>query len=74
MDHPGSRAVFRFVLLAVVVLPVLPDRTFGPYNVFNPFRIWLIVVLIVGISIVGYILYRFVGARAGVVWGASSAG
>ncbi len=65
----GSRAVYRFVLLAVVVLPVLPDRTYGPYDVFNPFQIWLIVVLIVGISIIGYILYRFVGPRAGVVLG-----
>ena len=65
----GYRAVYRFVLLAVVVLPVLPDRTYGPYDVFNPFQIWLIVVLIVGISVVGYILYKFVGARAGVVLG-----
>lgn len=65
----GSRAVYRFVLIAVVVLPVLPDRTYGPYDVFNPFQIWLVVVLIVGISIIGFILYRFVGARAGVVLG-----
>jgi uncharacterized membrane protein (DUF4010 family) len=65
----GTRAVYRFVLLAVVVLPVLPDRTYGPYDVFNPFQIWLIVVLIVGISVVGYVLYRFVGPRAGVVLG-----
>lgn len=68
------RAVYRFVLLAVVVLPVLPDKTYGPYDVFNPFQIWLIVVLIVGISVVGYILYKFVGPRAGVVLGGTLGG
>lgn len=65
----GYRAVYRFVLLAVVVLPVLPNQTYGAYDVFNPFQIWMIVVLIVGISVVGYILHRFVGPRAGVVLG-----
>ena len=35
----------------MVVLPVLPNRTFGPYDTLNPFQIWLMVVLIVGISL-----------------------
>jgi uncharacterized membrane protein (DUF4010 family) len=70
----GYRAVYRFVLLAVVVLPVLPDRTYGPYDVFNPFQIWLVVVLIVGISVFGYILYKFVGPRAGVLVGGTLGG
>lgn len=61
------RAVFRLVLIALVVLPLLPDRSFGPYEVLNPFRIWLMVVLIVGISIGGYLISRYLGARAGSV-------
>lgn len=44
------RAIFRLVLIALVVLPMLPNRNYGPYNVLNPFHIWLMVVLIVGIS------------------------
>jgi uncharacterized membrane protein (DUF4010 family) len=59
------QAVFRMVLIGLVVLPLLPDRSFGPYEVLNPFRIWLMVVLIVGISIASYLLSRYVGARVG---------
>ncbi len=41
-------AIMRFALLSLVILPVLPNRTFGPYAVLNPYEIWLMVVLIVG--------------------------
>ena len=55
----------RFVLIAVVVLPVRPNRSIGPYDVFNPFAAWSLVVLIVGMNVVGYIAFRLAGARAG---------
>jgi uncharacterized membrane protein (DUF4010 family) len=58
-------AVMQFVLIFLVVLPLLPNRRYGPFMVLNPFRIWLMVVLIVGISLSGYIVYKFLGARAG---------
>ncbi len=61
------RAIMQFALIWLVVLPVLPDRTFGPYGVLNPHSIWLMVVLIVGISLGGYIIYQFLGRRAGLV-------
>ena len=61
------RAIFRLVLIALVILPLLPDESFGPYEVLNPFRIWLVVVLIVGISIGGFLLSRMVGPRTGSV-------
>lgn len=63
------RAVMQFVLLALVVLPVLPDATFGPYSVFNPRETWLMAVLIVGLSLCGYIVLKFFGERAGVAAG-----
>jgi uncharacterized membrane protein (DUF4010 family) len=50
-------------------LPVLPNRDFGPYSVWNPFKLWLMVVLIVGISLGGYIAYKLFGARAGALLG-----
>jgi uncharacterized membrane protein (DUF4010 family) len=57
---PGDfEIIARFTLIALLVLPILPDRAFGPYAVFNPFRSWLIVVLIVGINMVGYLMFRF---------------
>jgi uncharacterized membrane protein (DUF4010 family) len=48
-----------------VALPLLPDRSFGPYGVLNPFRIGVVVVLIAGISFVGYVAVRLFGARKG---------
>lgn len=60
-----SRAVFRLVLLALVVLPLLPDRALGPYGVLNPYEVWLMVVLIVGISLAAYVAYRLLGPRGG---------
>ncbi|MEN8376640.1 MAG: MgtC/SapB family protein [Gemmatimonadota bacterium] len=65
IGHDEFRALTRLVLLALVILPVLPDRAYGPYGVLNPFRIWLMVVLIVGISLAGYVAYRFLGDRVG---------
>ncbi|MCX7428078.1 MAG: hypothetical protein NTW96_20920 [Planctomycetia bacterium] len=50
------KAVMRFVLITCIILPVLPNRVFGPLEVFNPFETWLMVVLIVGMSLGGYIL------------------
>ncbi len=61
------RAIVRLVLIGLVVLPVLPDEAFGPYEVLNPFRIWLMVVLIVGISLAAHTAYQVFGGRAGVL-------
>lgn len=63
------RAIFQFVLIALVILPLLPDQAYGPYDVLNPFRIWLMVVLIVAISLSGYLAYRMVGVRGGSILG-----
>lgn len=59
------RAIMQFVLITLVVLPVLPNRTYGPFDVLNPFKAWLMVVLIVGIGLGGYLAYRIAGARVG---------
>lgn len=61
------RATMRFVLVALVILPVLPDRAYGPYEVLNPFEIWLMVVLIVGISLGAYVASRLLGVRGGTI-------
>jgi uncharacterized membrane protein (DUF4010 family) len=60
-------AIMQFVIISLIVLPVLPNGTFDPYGVLNPFKIWLMVVLIVGISLTGYVIYKFAGHRAGSV-------
>jgi len=62
-------AFMQFILITLVILPVLPNEAYGPYDVLNPFQIWLMVVLIVGISLVGYVAYKLFGAREGAVLG-----
>ena len=58
-------AVIQFATLSVVILPVLPDEGYGPYGALNPFRIWLMVVLVSGLSLAGYIALKIVGVRYG---------
>ncbi len=55
---------------ALVVLPLLPDRPVGPFDVLNPWRIWLLVVLVMGIGALGHIALRLIGGR----WGLALAG
>ncbi|HUP52746.1 MAG TPA: MgtC/SapB family protein [Longimicrobiales bacterium] len=59
------RAVMQFVVISLIILPVLPDQTYGPYDVLNPRQIWWMVVLIVGMNLAGYAAFRLMGQRAG---------
>lgn len=61
------KAIMQFVLISLVIFPIVPNRTFGPLEVFNPHDTWLMVVLIVAISLSGYIIYKFFGERAGII-------
>jgi uncharacterized membrane protein (DUF4010 family) len=63
------KAIMQFALISLVILPVLPNRTYGPFDVLNPRNIWWMVVLIVGINLGGYIAYKFLGQRAGITLG-----
>ena len=67
-DH-DVKAITRFVLISLVILPLLPSRDFGPYSVLNPREIWWMVVLIVGIGLAGYLAYKFFGEKAGTLLG-----
>ena len=60
-------SILQFAALSFVILPVLPDQNYGPYEALNPYRIWLMVVLISGISLAGYVALRLIGGRHGVL-------
>lgn len=60
-------AIMTFAGISLVILPLLPDKTYGPLNVLNPRNIWFMVTLIVGISVVGYFIYKFVGKKVGII-------
>jgi hypothetical protein len=65
LGEHDMRAIMQFVAVALVVLPVLPDRTFGPFAVLNPHRMWWMVVLITGISLASYVAFKVLGPRGG---------
>lgn len=58
-------SILQFGVLSFVVLPILPNAEFGPYQALNPRQIWLMVVLISGLSLTGYAALRIVGAQHG---------
>ncbi|MFP4248459.1 MAG: MgtC/SapB family protein [Armatimonadota bacterium] len=67
-DRAGSKDIFAMVqvgLVAFVVLPVLPNETYGPFDVLNPHNVWLMVVLVSGINLVGYVALKLIGSRHG---------
>lgn len=65
MGDKDLKAIMQFALISLVILPVLPNRTYGPFDVLNPRQTWWMVVLIVGVSLGGYVVYKFFGQKAG---------
>lgn len=61
------RSMLQFAVLTAVILPLLPDRAFGPYGVLNPFQIWLMVVLVEAVSLSGYVAWRLTLGRHGLL-------
>jgi len=58
-------AALELAVISVVVLPLLPNRGYGPWHALNPFEIWLIVVLVSGLSFAGFVATRLFGQRRG---------
>lgn len=59
-------SLLQFLAVTGLILPLVPNRGFGPLEAFNPYNIWLMVVLISGLGFVGYIAVRLLGTRAGI--------
>lgn len=72
LNEAELEAVARFVLVALVVLPFLPDTPVGPYEALNPRRIWMVVVFVLGLSFVGYAVTRRYGGGRGILFVAMS--
>lgn len=61
------RSTLQFAAVTGVILPLVPNQGYGPYEALNPYNLWWMVVLISGLGFVGYLMMRAFGARAGVV-------
>jgi uncharacterized membrane protein (DUF4010 family) len=62
-------ATLTFAVISVIILPLLPNETYGPppIDVINPYKIWLMVVLIAGLNFLGYLLVKVLGSEHGLV-------
>ncbi len=60
------RAGMRFLVLSIIILPLAPDHGFGPYDAINLREIWLMVVLITGLSFSGYWMSKWFGPSRGI--------
>lgn len=59
------RAVIKLLIISVVLLPVLPNEGYGPEGVLNPFKLWMLVVMVASISFCGYWAIKIAGPRIG---------
>lgn len=55
----------KFLAIIIIILPLLPNKALDPWGAFNPYKIMFLVILISGISFVGYFLTKFLGASKG---------
>jgi uncharacterized membrane protein (DUF4010 family) len=62
------KAGFKLLLISVVLLPILPNKGYGPWDALNPYHIWWMVVIIALISFVGYFSVKVIGAQKGLLF------
>ena len=59
LSEADISSILQFAVLSLVVLPLLPNKAYGPFAALNPYQIWLMVVLVSGLSLLGYIALKF---------------
>jgi len=69
VEPTDVEATLTFAVISVIILPLLPNQNFGPppIDVINPYKIWLMVVLIAGLNFLGYLLVKVLGNEHGFV-------
>ena len=68
IEPADVEATLKFAIVSIIVLPLVPDRNFGPppFDVINPYKVWLMVVLISGLDFASYLLTKIVGPEHGI--------
>ncbi len=67
IEPSDVEATIKFAIITLIILPLVPNTDFGPagLEVINPYKTWLMVVLIAGLNFIGYILVKVVGREHG---------
>ena len=68
IETADVEATLQFAIVTLIVLPLVPNRDYGlpPLDVINPYKIWLMVVLISGLNFASYLLVKVVGPEHGI--------
>lgn len=72
LTWPELRSALVLLAMSFVVLPILPDRGFGPYGAVNPHELWALTIAIAGVSFLAYVAIRVLGAERGLYLGAAA--
>ncbi len=67
LSEDELHAAMKFLLISVVMLPLLPDQGYGPWQAFNPYLAWWMVVLVSGLSFIGYFAIKLAGPSRGIM-------
>lgn len=67
LERRDILSILQFAVVTFIILPLLPAGEYGPYQALNPRHIWLMVVLISGVSLVGYVALRIIGRQYGAI-------
>lgn len=67
LSRDEIQSIIIFIIITALVLPLLPDKDFGPYQAINLFKIWLIVSIFVTLNFLTYFLAKFMGEKKSVL-------
>ena len=68
IEAADVEATLQFAIVTLIVLPLVPDQNYGPapLDVLNPYKVWLMVVLISGLNFASYLLVKTIGTDQGI--------
>ncbi|HEX7947846.1 MAG TPA: DUF4010 domain-containing protein, partial [Phenylobacterium sp.] len=67
LTWPELRSALVLLAMSFVALPLLPNRGFGPYGVVNPYELWLLTIMLAGVSFAAYALVKIFGPSRGLI-------
>ena len=67
-------AAILLLIMSFILLPVLPNKMIGPYELFNPYKTWMMAIIIASLSFLGYLAIKFFGEKKGILFTAAAGG
>jgi len=74
LTWPELRSALVLLAMTFIILPIVPDDPIGPFGGVNARQVWLIAIVLAGVSFLGYAAVKYVGARRGILLAAAAGG